>query len=72
MLYNISNKIIKTYLNQRFKKIERIRYESPALQQKVLQNLISHTQNTEWGKLHQLNNLLGHKGLGGALPISTY
>ncbi len=72
MLYHLSNKIIKAYLSQRFKRIERIRHHSTELQQKVLQELIQYTKDTQWGKTQELGALSAVKELGDALPISNY
>ena len=58
MLYQLSNAIIKTYLSLRFKRIERIRAQSPALQKNLLKTLIQQNKNTRWGKEHQLTQLL--------------
>jgi len=72
MLGYISNTVIKTYLSQRFKRIERIRNHTPLLQQKVLQNLIQYSKDTEWGKANELNKLSKVQELSDTLPISTY
>lgn len=72
MLGHISNTVIKAYLSQRFKRIERIRNHSPELQQKVLQDLIQHAKDTEWGRANNLNKLAKEKEISDALPISTY
>ena len=72
MLNSLSNKIIKAYLSQRFKRIERIRHNSPELQRKILHDLIIHAKDTEWGKTHQFNTLIKVKELSDALPISNY
>ncbi len=72
MLYHLSNKIVKAYLAQRFKRIERIRHHSPELQQKVLQDLIRHAKDTEWGKENNLHKLSKAKEISDQLPISNY
>ncbi|HAW05441.1 MAG TPA: hypothetical protein DCW83_12190, partial [Saprospirales bacterium] len=72
MLYQLSNAIIKTYLSLRFKRIERIRAQSPALQKNLLKTLIQQNKNTRWGKEHQLTQLSKADEIGDALPISNY
>lgn len=72
MLTKISNVVIKAYLSQRFKRIERIRNESPKLQERVLQNLIQYAKDTEWGKINQLKKLSSVKELSDVLPLSNY
>ena len=72
MLYQLSNAIIKTYLKLRFKRIERIRAQSPELQKNLLKTLIQQNKNTRWGKEHQLTQLSKADEIGDALPISNY
>ncbi len=72
MLNSIANKIVKKYLSQRFKRIERIRHSSPELQQGVLRELILHAKDTEWGKKNNLKLLAKANELSDAFPISNY
>lgn len=72
MLYAISNKIIKTYLSQRFKRIQRIRKHSPELQRNVLKSLVQFNKDTKWGKEYQLKQLTKAAEIEDALPMSSY
>ena len=65
-------RIVSYFLNKRRKEINKYDVNPEDLQTKVLINLTKRAQHTEWGHLHNYNNIKNYNEFANSTPINSY
>lgn len=72
MLSKVFNMGVKQYLSYRHRRIEEIRTQSPALQRKVLNEILSQSALTKWGLDHALSVKMNAEDIRKHIPLTNY
>lgn len=72
MLSRIFNKAVKGYLGTRFRRIERMRAQSPQLQEQVWQRLLAQSAGTQFGNEQGIHAEMGYSEWSQSIAVQTY